>query len=87
MRCHPGDRWRILEKIEAPDPRFLQLRERDQALQAPYRVPPQPMLNCPHLWRASLPIDLTPGTQLIEIVATDQFGNTHHARQTIRILS
>ena len=87
MRCGPGDRWRDLEQIEAPDPRFLRLRERDQGLQPPYRALPQPMLNCPHLWRASLPGDLTPGTHLIEVIATDFFGHNHHGQQTFRLLA
>jgi hypothetical protein len=44
------------------------------------------MLNCPHLWRGFLPGGLQPGTHLIEIVATDQFGNTHHGQQALRVL-
>jgi hypothetical protein len=87
MRCHPADRWHILDKIEAADPRFLQLRDRDQGLQAPYRTLPQPMLNCPHLWRASFPADLAPGTHLVEVIATDQFGNTHRAQQPVRVIA
>jgi hypothetical protein len=85
MRCGAGDCWRDLDKIEAPDPRFLRLRERDQALQPPYRALPQPMLNCPHLWRGPLPPSLAPGTHLIEVIATDMFGNTHYGQQPVRI--
>ena len=86
MRCGPGDSWRDLEKVEAPDPRFLRLRERDNGLQPPYRALPQPMLNCPHLWRAFLPGGLQPGTHLIEVIATDQFGNSHLGQHPVRVM-
>jgi len=45
------------------------------------------MMNCPHLWRASLPDDLTPGTHRVEVIATDLFGHNHHGQQTFRLLS
>ena len=86
MRCAPSDPWRNLQKVEAPDPRFLRLRERDQGLKAPYRALPQPMMNCPHLWRASLPGDLTPGLHLLEFIATDMFDNTHFGRHLLRVI-
>jgi hypothetical protein len=87
MRCAPTDRWRELERIEEPDPRFVRLQERDRNLQPPYRGLPQPLANCPHLWRGPLPADLSAGTHLIEVEATDRFGNTHHGQQPIRVLA
>jgi hypothetical protein len=85
LRFGPGDAWRTLARVEAPDPRFVRLQERDRGLQAPYRALPQPMANCPHLWRGGLPEDLGEGTHLIEIMATDLFGRNHYGRRLVRV--
>ncbi|MBE7501101.1 MAG: calcineurin-like phosphoesterase C-terminal domain-containing protein [Verrucomicrobiales bacterium] len=85
-RCGAGDTWRPLARVEAADPRFLRLRERDQNLSAPYRALPQPMTNCPHLWRGPLPGDLTPGTHLVEVAAEDMFGQSHYGRRALRVV-
>jgi hypothetical protein len=87
MRCSPDDRWQALGKIAEPDPRFLRLRERDATPQPPYRALPQPLAECPHLWRGPLPLSLPVGTHLIEVIATDMFRNTHHGRVPIRIVA
>jgi hypothetical protein len=87
IRFGPGDAWRKLERVEAPDPLFVRLQERDRGLQTPYRPLPQPMANCPHLWRGDLPGDLGEGTHLIEVMATDFFGKTHHGRRLIRVIA
>lgn len=84
-RCGTGDSWRPLQKVEEADPRFVRLRERDQNLQPPYRALPQPMANCLHLWRGTLPADLTAGTHLIEVVAEDMFGRTHRGSRPLRV--
>jgi hypothetical protein len=86
MRCGAGEPWRELEKIDEPDPRFLRLRERDATPQPPYRALPQPLSECPHLWRGRLPVDLPAGTHLVEVLATDMFGNTHQGRCPLRVL-
>ncbi|MCL4786409.1 MAG: calcineurin-like phosphoesterase C-terminal domain-containing protein [Verrucomicrobia bacterium] len=86
-RCGSGHTWQPLQKVEAADPRFVRLRERDQNLQPPYRGLPQPMANCLHLWRGSLPENLPAGTHLLEVVAEDMFGNTHRGSQPIRVIA
>jgi hypothetical protein len=86
LRCGPGDAWRPLHPVREPDPRFVRLRERDAALQPPYRGLPQPLQECTHLWRGSLPQNLPAGTHLVEVVATDMFGNTHHGRRPLRVV-
>lgn len=87
MRCAPNDRWHDLERIEEPDPLFVQLRERDRALQPPYRGLPQPLARCGHLWRGRLPENLPAGMHLIEVQSKDRFGRTHHGRHPIRVLA
>jgi hypothetical protein len=85
LRCGERDTWRELKKVEAADPRFLWLHERDKALELPYRPLPDPMANCPHLWQGTLPHGLAAGTHLLEVVATDMFGNTHRATRPVRV--
>jgi hypothetical protein len=87
MRCGAADRWRPLDKVEEPDPLFVRLHERDRRLEPPFRPLPQPMSNCPHLWRGRLPDDLPTGTHLIEVTATDMFGRTHSGQRPIRIVA
>jgi len=87
MRCSQGDIWRVLPKVLEPDPRFVRLAERDSGLESPYFQLPAPMPRCPHLWKGTLPQGLGPGTHLVEVVATDMFGNTHHGCQSVRIVA
>ncbi len=84
-RCGNGDSWRPLQKVEEADPRFVRLRERDQNLQPPYRGLPQPMANCLHLWRGTLPENLPAGTHLLEVASEDMFGRTHRGIRPLRV--
>jgi hypothetical protein len=86
MRCGAGDEWRAMEKVEAADRRVTRLHERDKDLQPPLYPAQAPMSNCPHLWRASLPEGLAPGSHLAEVIATDMFGNTHHGSAPVRVV-
>lgn len=38
-----------------------------------------------HIWQATLPAGLTPGTHLIEVRTTDMFGHTYTGRRLIRV--
>ena len=45
----------------------------------PQAVPSQ------HLWQAALPVDLAPGTYLVEVQVTDMFGRTYTDVHTFRV--
>jgi hypothetical protein len=87
MRCGAGEEWCVMEKVEAADPRVVRLHERDKDLQPPLFPAQAPMPNCPHLWRAPLPEGLPPGAHLVEVMATDMFGQTHHGSAPVRVAS
>jgi len=86
MRGGAGDEWRAMEKVEAAAPRVTRLHERDKDLQPPLFPAQAPMSNCPHLWRAALPEGLTPGSHLVEVMATDLFGNRHQGSRPVRVV-
>jgi hypothetical protein len=88
VRCRVGAQrpWQTLEKVIAPDPHYVRMFEHDQ--QYPLNRPWLPMSSprdCYHLWQGRLPADLDEGTHMIEVEATDMFGQTHHASRPLRI--
>jgi hypothetical protein len=84
LRCGAGYQWRELEQVKEHDPAFVRQVERTQEVPPPYHKFPGPSV-CSHLWRASLPTDLSNGTHAIEVVATDMFGNEHSDVRPIRV--
>lgn len=76
--------WRDMERTVEPDPRYVWLHERDQGVESPYLNPSNPY-NCYHLWRIALPADLPEGTHMLEVEATDMFGNIHRGSRPIRV--
>jgi hypothetical protein len=85
MRLAPGGDWLPLEQVREPDPAYVRLRQQEGVLAAPWRNLPNPS-PCQHLWRGGLG-DVTGGTHLIEVAATDMHGNTHFGSRPIRVTS
>lgn len=84
-RIDNGD-WRAMTWVEAPDPSFMaDVMEWDfmEKLE-PGRRPSNPV-NSTHLWRGSIPTNLSVGTHTITVRAKDMFGRTHTATSEYRI--
>lgn len=84
-RVDDGD-WSDMRFTPDYDPAYLHLlHEWDFAEQLmPGRRPPNPEAST-HLWRGSIPTNLAPGKHVIEVQATDMFGNTFTETATYRI--
>ena len=73
--------WMDMRRELTFDPSYLELAERHDAAIKPW-VEPGPST---HLWIADLPDDLGPGTHLVSVVATDEFGSTHHGHKVLEV--
>jgi hypothetical protein len=78
--------WKNLHFQNEPDPHYLHLlHEWDFAeeLMPGKRLPSA--RSSTHLWRAGIPTNLRPGKHIIEVKATDIFGNTYTQKSSYRI--
>ena len=73
--------WVDMERVPRTDPSYLEWAERHSDVIKPW-VEPGPST---HLWTADLPDDLGPGTHLVSVVATDEFGATHHGHKVLEV--
>ncbi len=78
-----GD-WTTLTLEPRPDPHQQRMKQLEKKQDLPGRDLPK-QTNSPHIWVATFPPDLPPGTHLIEIRTTDQFGQTYHGRRLFRV--
>jgi hypothetical protein len=85
MRLGVTDTWRRLERVERPDPLYAALRRREagSAGRRGFKLPPA--ADSLHLWAGHLPDDPPIGTAVLEVRATDMFGQVHRAHRLIRI--
>ena len=73
--------WADMRRVTTIDPSYLEWAERHATVIKPW-VPPSPST---HLWVADLPDGLGPGTHLVSVAATDEFGTTHHGHKVLEI--
>ncbi|PSL05537.1 calcineurin-like phosphoesterase C-terminal domain-containing protein [Cecembia rubra] len=85
-RINEGD-WKSMDNLEGTDPSFwLEVMEWDTTENyLPGRRPSNPALT-DHLWRASMPSNLSSGEYIIEVEATDMFGNKHTAKHSFQVI-
>ncbi|MCH2117844.1 MAG: calcineurin-like phosphoesterase C-terminal domain-containing protein [Pirellulales bacterium] len=77
--------WLEMEKVLSTDPGYSQMVEREAAVKDKnWREITWPELST-HLWRASLPTSLEPGSYVIQVKATDMHGATHYGNHLIRV--
>jgi hypothetical protein len=85
VRVDKGE-WEKMNFTEDYDPTYLvelyQWDTTDKLVEG--RRPSNPQKST-HLWRANIPTNLETGDHLIEIEATDIFGNQHRASKSYRI--
>ena len=79
--------WQKMHYLEAADPSYsARLFEWDFTDKLLPGRRPSNAVNSTHLWQGSIKTDLTPGEHLIEIRATDRYGNQHYGKRSYRIL-
>jgi len=86
MRIGESGNWIPLQKTEEFDPQFVAIRDREIALNPEGKGHLNAPVPSAHLWKASLPADLSPDSHLIEIKATDDYGNTHKGKRLVRVV-
>ncbi len=78
--------WQPMERVIAPDPAYMRVFEHEQRMERPSPFlamrDPSP---CYHLWQSTLPPDLSAGTHLLEVEATDTYGTTYHQTRPVRV--
>jgi len=85
MRLGDTGAWRTLERVERPDPYYVELLAREAELGPKLGRPLPPAAPSLHLWRGTLPANPPPGTHTLEVRSTDVFGQRFSARRLIRI--
>jgi hypothetical protein len=85
MRLGPGGEWIPLARTRRPDPYYLELVRREFESEPKPAWPLPPAGPSSHLWVGTLPADPPRGTFVLEVRATDMFGETVAARRIIRV--
>jgi hypothetical protein len=91
MRVRGASGWIAMRRAVRPDPLYQEVQASEAALAAavpagslPWHPAPIPR-DCRHLWQARLPSDLPRGEQVLEVRATDLFGQTDTALRPFRV--
>jgi hypothetical protein len=85
MRLGPVGEWIPLARTRRPDPYYLELLRREFESEPKPARPLPPAGASSHLWAGTLPPDPPRGTFVLEVRATDMFGETVAARRIIRV--
>ncbi len=81
-----GGAWAPMQKMLRPDPRLLAQNVRDDEAETLRGYDRSPEAEpSPHLWRGTLPTDLTVGEHLIEVRAFDAWQGEQHASARYRL--
>lgn len=84
MRLGEGDTWTRMEQVPRQDPAYAALKQLESDYTLPGRKLPEIIVS-PHIWRATLPPGVAPGSHTIHVRTTDQFGKTHTDQRVIRV--
>jgi hypothetical protein len=75
-----GD-WMPMQRIERIDPFVQDVYARNRAVTKPWVFPGKSS----HIWQASLPADLAPGTYGIRAQGTDEYGQMHESMLVLEV--
>jgi len=84
MRVEKGA-WTTMKKVARQDPYQLAHNQAEENAHLPRQRRASRAAESPHIWGATLPADLPPGTHLIEVRTTEMFGQTYFGRRIIRV--
>jgi hypothetical protein len=85
MRLGSDGDWIPLQREAREDPYYLAAIERDLQRNPRPRFFLPPAIESPHLWVGTLPANPPVGTYVIELRATDMYGQVFHANHVMRI--
>jgi len=86
MRLGKDAPWIPLEREPGKDPFYVALRASERAsVEASGRRPLPPPIDSPHRWVGRLPARAPIGTRVLEVRATDMYGDVHVAHRIIRV--
>jgi hypothetical protein len=85
MRVRGHVDWTAMEQSPRPDPGYAAARERDVAAAGKDRTPLPPPKVTKHIWAALLPLNLPTGMHVLEVEATDMFGQVDQAVRIIEV--
>ena len=87
MRIGAGN-WLTMEQVREVDPKYQRRYDLEESLLkqgAAWRKLPKPKPSS-HLWRASLPAGIGPGTHALEVKSTDRLGRVSSGRRILRVV-
>ncbi len=80
-----GD-WLRLQQRPQADPGYIALRQQNHACPPPdTKVLKHEAIVTPHIWEVKLPAELTDGVHVLQIEATDMFGQTERKTRLIEL--
>ena len=85
MRLDRKGEWVKMRKVNQADPSYMMATKVDAATSLPAEKKLPPIKECKHLWKGSLPKDLTPGVHLVEVQTTDVFDQVYTAHRLVRV--
>lgn len=80
-----GGPWSALTRTERVDPYYAELLLRETAMVGVFRKVPDAN-PCPHLWEGVVGRVLPPGGHVIEVRATDRFGQVFEGKRIIQVM-
>jgi hypothetical protein len=85
MRVDRDGNWNPMQQITIADPAFLAEKRREEALKDRTWTELPGAHPTPHMWRGMLPVNLAPGTHLIEVRSIDESNKENIDHRVIRV--
>lgn len=86
MRVDDSETWSTMQQITVTDPAFVAEKAREQEhVERNWTDLPKPHPT-PHMWRGMLPVDLKPGTHMIQIKIAEPDGKPIVNRRVVRVV-
>lgn len=85
MRLKAEDPWIPMEQNAMQDPAYVRTKQLEDRVITEKNKQLTGAFKTPHIWKANLPKDATPGTYLLQVRTTDMFGQTYTGNRVINI--
>lgn len=85
FRIGTNDTWRPMQQITMEDPAFVATLKMEAALEKKTWTGLPAARLTPHIWQATLPVDLKPGSHAIEVRTTQRSGKQFVEKRVMRV--
>ncbi len=85
FRIGDDDAWKPMEQTTTKDPAYVAAIALEESLEQKAWTGLPAARDTPHIWQATLPVDLKPGTHAIEVRATMMSGKQHVSKRIMRV--